>query len=128
VPAACRLLAVRGSFEHPDEQRSMAGGRVTVDVVRLGELPMLRISHAPGWRWSEHTGPEVGLGRCHGTHVGLMLSGRMHVLEADGTEFEAGPGDVLAVGPGHDAWTVGDEPSVLVQLDEGESARRRFGL
>jgi mannose-6-phosphate isomerase-like protein (cupin superfamily) len=32
----------------------------------------------------------------------------------DGREFEVGPGDVLAVPEGHDAWVVGDEPVVIV--------------
>jgi formylglycine-generating enzyme required for sulfatase activity len=33
---------------------------------------------------------------------------------ADGTEFEAGPGEVTALPAGHDAWVVGDEPVVVV--------------
>jgi hypothetical protein len=32
----------------------------------------------------------------------------------DGTEFEAGPGDVTSLPRGHDAWVVGDEPVVVV--------------
>lgn len=119
---------MRRSFAEPDERRSLAGGRVTAEVVRLGELPVVRASHAPGWRWSEHSAPEAGKPRCPNTHVGVMLSGRMHVVEADGSSYDAGPGDVLAIGPGHDAWTLGDEPAVLLQFDEGESAARRFGL
>jgi hypothetical protein len=101
---------------------------VIVEVVRLGGMPVLRSTHPPGWRWSEHTGPELGLERCPATHVGVITSGRLNVLEADGSSFEAGPGDVVAIRPGHDAWTVGDEPAVLVQFDEGDSALRRFGL
>jgi hypothetical protein len=104
----------------------MAGGRVTVDVVHLGPVPVLRVSHAPGWRWSVHTGPEAGSDRCPGTHVGVMLSGTMHVLERDGDEYDAGPGDVVSIAPGHDAWTVGAEPAVLIQFDEGPSAAARF--
>jgi len=33
---------------------------------------------------------------------------------ADGTEFDAGPGQVTAVPSGHDAWVVGDEPVEVV--------------
>ena len=33
---------------------------------------------------------------------------------ADGTEFDAQPGDVTALPHGHDAWVVGDEPAVVV--------------
>lgn len=119
---------MKRSFAAPDETRTMAGGRVTIQVVHLGDLPVLSVSHAPGWRWSEHTGPEVGADRCGGSHVGVMTAGVMHVVEADGAEYDACAGDVVAIGPGHDAWTVGDQPAVLVQFDEGESAARRFEL
>jgi uncharacterized cupin superfamily protein len=37
----------------------------------------------------------------------------MHVTMDDGSEGEAGPGDVLVIPPGHDAWTVGDEPCIV---------------
>ena len=30
---------------------------------------------------------------------------------------DAGPGDVYAIDPGHDAWVVGDEPFVGVEFD-----------
>jgi uncharacterized cupin superfamily protein len=42
------------------------------------------------------------------------VSGRVHVLMGDGTEFEAGPGDVTSLPQGHDAWVVGDEPAMVV--------------
>jgi len=34
----------------------------------------------------------------------------------DGTEMEFGAGDVAIMQPGHDAWVVGDEPNVLIEL------------
>ena len=119
---------MRRTFDEPDERRTLAGGRVVVDVVRLGELPALRVSHAPGWRWSEHSALGAGRDRCPGTHVGIVVSGRLGIEEVDGTVVEARAGDVVAILPGHDAWTIGDDSAVLVQFDEGESAARRFGL
>jgi hypothetical protein len=35
---------------------------------------------------------------------------------ADGTEAELTPGDLFAIGPGHDSWVVGDEPYVSLHL------------
>jgi hypothetical protein len=35
---------------------------------------------------------------------------------ADGTEEEFGPGDVGVIPPGHDAWVVGDEPAVVIDI------------
>jgi hypothetical protein len=43
-----------------------------------------------------------------------QVSGRIHVVMEDGTEFDLGPGDVSVLPSGHDAWVVGDEPVVLV--------------
>ena len=34
----------------------------------------------------------------------------------DGRELELGPGDAHLVGPGHDAWVVGDEPLVTIDF------------
>jgi uncharacterized cupin superfamily protein len=42
------------------------------------------------------------------------VSGRVRIRMADGSEFEAGPGDVTSLPEGHDAWVVGDEPAVAV--------------
>jgi hypothetical protein len=37
----------------------------------------------------------------------------MNVRMDDGSEGETGLGDVMIIPPGHDAWTVGDEPCVV---------------
>jgi hypothetical protein len=34
----------------------------------------------------------------------------------DGSEEEFGPGDIGNVPPGHDAWVVGDEPVVMIDV------------
>jgi hypothetical protein len=71
---------------------------------------------------------EAGTDFCANIHVGVMIAGRMMVQRVDGTRYEAVAGDVLAIAAGHDAWTLGDAPAVLVQFDEGESARTRYRL
>ncbi len=38
------------------------------------------------------------------------------------TEINIGPGDVVDLDPGHDAWTVGDEPCVLIDTGVGAYA------
>ena len=42
------------------------------------------------------------------------MAGTLHIVMADGAEFDARPGDVTALPQGHDAWVVGDEPVVVV--------------
>jgi hypothetical protein len=44
----------------------------------------------------------------------------MTVRMDDGAETSVGPGDVVRIEPGHDAWVEGDEPCVL--LDTGVAA------
>jgi len=47
-------------------------------------------------------------------HVGYVLSGRQIVRMGDGTQLEIGPGDVVTIPAGHDGWTIGDEPCVVI--------------
>jgi quercetin dioxygenase-like cupin family protein len=110
------------SFDRPDDHISKNG--VEIDVVRIGDLTAKRGSYPPGWRFSKHMGAPV----CYDTHVGYGISGHIHVELRDGGVVEIEPGAVFMIPAGHDAWVVGDEPCVMVQLDEGESAARRFNL
>ena len=102
------------------------GARVFLDGSRrwVLELPSLRIGrgvYQPGWRWSLHAGPQAsGLSAAHLSYV---VSGRMAIRDAGGREATAGPGEAFEVGPGHDAWVVGDDPCVALDF---EPARRRL--
>jgi uncharacterized cupin superfamily protein len=50
-------------------------------------------------------------------HVGVILSGTMHVAHNDGTEQDIGPGQAYVIEPGHNAWVVGDESLVGYEFD-----------
>jgi mannose-6-phosphate isomerase-like protein (cupin superfamily) len=53
------------------------------------------------------------------------MSGRMKVMMDDGTEQEVGPGNVVAIPPGHDAEVVGNEACVMLDFGEfGDYAKR----
>jgi mannose-6-phosphate isomerase-like protein (cupin superfamily) len=45
----------------------------------------------------------------------------MHVVMDDGQEIDIGPGEAIEIPPGHDAWVVGDEPYVGVDVTGGAS-------
>ena len=80
------------------------------------ELQTVRIGlghFRPGWVWSEHAGAQTG--QKSAGHVGYVQSGAMAVRDANGDQVQLGPGDAFEVGPGHDAWVVGDE--VCIALD-----------
>jgi len=112
------------SFDQPDEVRPFEGNGQAA-VLNIAGRVVGRGTFEPGWRWSENVKPIAGTDSCQVSHLGYILSGRMHVRMDDGTEGEAGPGDVFALAPGHDAWTIGDEACVALDFGEfGEYARR----
>src|SRR5688572_23717131 len=103
------------SFDSPDEVRSP--DKTTVDVVDLGGVKAARLTIQPGWRWSECIKPVVGGDSCQAHHVGVIVSGTLHVVHKDGTEGDAKPGHAYLIEPGHDAWVVGDEPVLAFEFD-----------
>ena len=103
------------SFDSPDETRTP--DKTKMDVVKVGGATVARLTFQPGWRWSESIKPVAGTDDCKVHHVGQLQSGRMHVVHADGSEIDLGPGDVYVIQPGHDAWVVGDEVAVGVEFD-----------
>lgn len=103
------------NVDSPDERREFVD-KGHADIVHLDSGTYGRGTFEPGWRWSEHIKPIAGTDSCQAHHRGYVVSGRMTVVMDDGTEAEVGPGDIFEMPPGHDAWTVGDEPCVLVDF------------
>lgn len=88
-----------------------------MDVVTLGDFTLGMGTFEPGWRWSEDIKPIAGTESCQTRHTGYCLQGSMTVRNDDGTEMTMGPGDVVVIEPGHDAWVNGDETCIF--LDTG---------
>jgi len=103
------------SFDSPDETRPFEG-KGHADVVNVGGQVIGRGTFEPGWRWSNNVKPIAGTDSCQVSHLGYVMSGRMRVFMDDGSEGEAGPGDVVAIPPGHDAEVVGDEACVNIDF------------
>lgn len=98
----------------PEEVREFPLGQlklVTVEGVTFGLA-----TFQPGWRWSTSVKPLVKTDSCEAPHTNYHLSGRLKVVMDDGTEEEFGPGDIGVVPPGHDAWVVGNEPVVAIDI------------
>jgi hypothetical protein len=104
-----------GNFEAADEVRTPEKTRV--EVVDLGGIKAGRLTVQPGWKWSECIKPVAGTNSCQAHHVGVILSGTMHIVHEDGTEGDASAGLAYVIEPGHDAWVVGDEPVVAYEFD-----------
>ena len=104
--------AERKDLRSPDETRTFEKGKA--EIVNIGGGAVGKLTLEPGWRWSQHVKPIAGTEWCQAPHFQYHASGRLHVVMADGSEFEAGPGEVTALPSGHDAWVVGDEAVVLI--------------
>jgi len=102
------------SIKNPEETRNFPKGKV--DLVKLEGVTFGLATFEPGWKWSESVKPIVKTESCQAPHTNYHLSGRLHVVMDDGTENEYGPGDIGVVPPGHDAWTVGNESAVVLDI------------
>ncbi|HXY75623.1 MAG TPA: cupin domain-containing protein [Steroidobacteraceae bacterium] len=102
-------------FEAPDETRHFEYGRF--ELVHLGGVTIGRATYEPGWQWSKHVGPGLGLSRCPVEHVGLVLAGVATAAFADGTVIELRAGELFYIPPRpHDSWVVGAEPYVSLHF------------
>jgi hypothetical protein len=102
------------SLAQPEDARKFDKG--LVELVTVGGVTFGRVTLQPGWRWSTSVKPIVGGQSCQAPHLQYHVSGRLQVAMDDGSEAEFGPGDVGLVPPGHDAWVVGNEPVVAVDI------------
>ncbi len=101
-------------FMSPDEVRSP--DKASIALVGLAGGQVGQYTFRPGWRWSECIKPIVKTDTCQVDHIGYVVSGRLGVRHEDGTEVEVGPGSVYRIAPGHDGWTIGSEPVVVVEF------------
>ena len=102
------------NLSSPDETRSFPKGKL--ELVKLGSITFGRATLEPGWKWSESVKPIVNTESCEAPHTQYHVSGRLRVRMDDGSEEEFGPGDVSVLPPGHDAWVVGNESVVVIDV------------
>jgi hypothetical protein len=102
-------------FDSPDETRTP--DKAKMEVLDLDSVKAARLTVQPGWRWSECIKPVVGGDSCQAHHIGVLVSGTMHVVHNDGTEGDITAGTGYEIQPGHDAWVVGDAPAVAFEFD-----------
>lgn len=98
----------------PDETRPFPKGKL--ELVTLAGITFGRATLEPGWKWSESVKPIAKTESCEAPHTQYHVSGRLAVKMDDGSEEIFGPGDVSHLPPGHDAWVVGGEPVVVIDI------------
>ena len=91
-------------------------------LANAGGVSVLRGTFEPGFRWSEDVAPIAGTTSCQVRHLGYVLSGTMHIRMDDGSESDIGPGDVVDIPAGHDAWVTGE--AALEMVDVSPDATR----
>ena len=104
----------RKNLDSPDETRTFDQGMA--QIVSLGDFKVSRHTLQPGWKWSEHVKPLAQTDSCQVRHTGYVVSGQMKVVMDDRSEADLAPGDAYVIEPGHDAWIVGEEPFVGVDV------------
>lgn len=104
--------AEQKSFDNPDDVRTFEKARV--ELVDIGGGQVGRLTVEPGWKWTTHMKEVAGTDLCEAPHFQYVVQGTIHVVMADGTELDLGPGEVAVLPPGHDAWVTGDEPVVAI--------------
>ncbi|MBI2266140.1 MAG: cupin domain-containing protein [Armatimonadetes bacterium] len=112
------------SLDSADEVRTLP--KTKVEVCRLEDHTLMRATFEPGWKWSECVKPQVGTTTCEIQHLGYCLSGQMKVKMNDGKELLVKPGDFVVIPPGHDAWVMGNEPTVMLDFVGGATYGKRI--
>ena len=102
----------RKSMSAPDETRTFPNGKL--EIFDLDDVVVGRTIFQPGWRWSKDVKDIAGTPSCQYHHLGVVISGTLHVEMDDGLTLEIGPDSAYEIPPGHDAWVVGDETWVTI--------------
>jgi len=102
------------NLDRSDDSRTFLDGSKR-SVVVLESVAIGRGNYLPGWKWSKHVGRQTG--KESEDHIGYIISGQMMIAGAGGKEVAVGPGDAFEMGPGHDAWVIGNEPCIVLDFE-----------
>ncbi len=94
-------------------------GRIARRTASLDGVTVSQVTFGVGARWSTDLKAVAGTDSCLKPHVALVLEGTLHVVMDDGSAQDFSAGDVMLLPPGHDVWTVGDEPCTFVEFSRG---------
>ena len=103
------------SFDNPDESNT-SFNNAKMDIVKIADQRVMRLTLQPGWKWSQDIKPTVGTDSCKAIHLGVIVSGAVCAHHDDGTELTYKAGGAYSIDPGHDGWVVGNEPAVVYEF------------
>ena len=87
-----------------------------VELITIGGATIERTIFEPGWQWSRSVQPVARITSSNGPHFQFHVAGTMKVVMDDGTVLLCKPGAVSLLPSGRDAWVVGSENVVIVDL------------
>ena len=125
--------AQKKNLDSPDERLEFEG--VAANVVQVADAAISRNVFQPGAHCALGGRRLLGNHRaeesCQAHHSGVVLEGRLHIEMDDGSMLDVGPNEVYDIPPGHDGWTVSEEPLLAINwsgvrswLPEPESGDR----
>jgi hypothetical protein len=109
-------LMQKGSLDAAPADRH---GKIAKQTVSLDGVSVTRVTFGVGARWSQDLKEYAQTETCQLPHVALVLAGTLRVVMDDGSSEDFSKNEVMLLPPGHDAWTIGDEPCVFVEFSRG---------
>jgi len=102
-----------------DSVKADEHGKIKKETVALQGVSVTRVTFDVGAKWSKDLKDYAGTESCQLPHVALVLSGTLRVVMDNGSQQDFSKNDVMLLPPGHDAWSVGNEPCVFVEFSRG---------
>jgi hypothetical protein len=103
------------NFDQPDDLMKPAE-KIQMATILFGETKVQRFTGQPGWQWSKDLKAVFNTESCPIDHLLYVVSGGLHVKMDNGEELDFVAGDIAHIPPGHDGWSVGNEPTVWLEL------------
>jgi len=94
-------------------------GKISKRTANLDGVDVTQVTFDVGAKWSADLQEFAGTRSCELPHVAFVLSGTIRIVMDDGSIEDFSAGDAMLLPPGHDAWTVGDEPCTFVEFSRG---------
>ena len=105
------MVLQKKNFQNPDATQTPPN--VRTENITIGDMTVSKQTYQPGWQWSKDIKPIAKTNSCQVHHFGVLVSGRLRVRADDGQEMDFSPDDVVDIPPGHDGWTIGNEPAIF---------------
>src|SRR3979409_1907144 len=121
MPIATVTQLESKSHDTPDETRPPP--KTDAEQVSVGGYTRGRFTFEPGWRWSECIKPVAGTESCQLSHVGYVISGRLHVAPTDRQHLELKAGEADTPPPRRPDGLERRRPAVG---SDGDRQRRRL--